>query len=186
MKKILAICGSARKSSVNLKIILAVAEMAKEKWLTEVFEGIDQLPHFNPDLDLTEPPEEVKVFRKKLKDADGLLICTPEYAMGLPGTLKNAIDWTVSSMEFSGKPVALITAALSGEKAHASLLDTLRVLEARLTAGTQMVVPFVKSKINPEGRITDEATRLEMQNLIEAFDRETDLYFLSAMNEKNE
>jgi NAD(P)H-dependent FMN reductase len=67
-----------------MHLILAVIEMAKKKWLTEIFEGIDLLPHFNPDLDTAAPPEEVAVFRKKLREADGLLICAPEYTMGIP------------------------------------------------------------------------------------------------------
>jgi len=89
--------------------------------------------------------------------------------MGVPGTLKNALDWTVSSMDFSKKPVALITASLSGEKAHRSLLETLLVIESRMTADTQLLIPFVKTKISPEGKITDEKTLAEVNKLITSF-----------------
>ncbi len=88
------------------------------------------MPHFNPDLDTEEPPGTVKDLRRRLKESDGVLICTPEYVFGVPGALKNAIDWAVSSGEFSDKPTALITASLGGEKAHESLFLTLQTVEA--------------------------------------------------------
>src|SRR5690348_2511875 len=99
-KKIIAICGSTRKTSSNLNLINAIIDLTRNKFEISIFEGLDNIPHFNPDLDNENPPESVKNFRKQLKGADGILICTPEYAMGVPGTLKNAIDWTVSSCEF--------------------------------------------------------------------------------------
>jgi chromate reductase, NAD(P)H dehydrogenase (quinone) len=154
-----------------MHLIQAVSEMAKEKWLTEIFEGIDLLPHFNPDLDTAVPPEKVAVFRKKLRGADGLLICTPEYAKGIPGTLKNAIDWTVSSMEFHSKPVALITAASSGHKAHSALIDTLNVIEAKLTPDTQLLISFIKTKVNTDGEIINKETLRQVSSLIGAFER---------------
>src|SRR6476659_8819143 len=132
VKKVLAICGSTRKTSSNLNLINAIADLTKEKFEIRIFGGLSDVPHFNPDLDNETPPDAVKIFRNQLKEVDGVLICTPEYAMGVPGTLKNAIDWTVSSCEFSHKPVALITASSDGQKAHASLLDTLRVIESQI------------------------------------------------------
>ena len=108
-------------------------------------------------------------FRQQLREAEGILICSPEYAMGLPGTLKNAIDWTVSSMEFSKKPVAVITASLSGEKAHASLVGTLLIIEAEMTAETQLLISFVKTKVSAEGKITDDETLSKIKKLIDSF-----------------
>jgi len=104
LKKVLAICGSTRKTSSNLNLIHAISDLTKEKFEIKVFEGLSDIPHFNPDLDNETPPEAVKNFRNQLKEVDGILICTPEYAMGVPGTLKNAIDWTVSSADFYNKP----------------------------------------------------------------------------------
>ncbi len=108
-------------------------------------------------------------FRKQLRAADGILICTPEYAIGVPGTLKNAIDWTVSSMEFSKKPVALITASLSGEKAHQSLLGTLLIIEAQMTADTELLISFIKTKVNADGKIIDTETLNSVNKLIKSF-----------------
>ena len=79
------------------------------------------LPHFNPDIDDEGLPLSVENFRPKIEEAAGALICTPEYVLSFPGKLKNALDCTVSTTVFSDKPVAIIAASTSGEKAHESL-----------------------------------------------------------------
>ena len=163
--KILAISGSTRKTSSNLNLIKAIAGLTADIFTITIFEGLSDLPHFNPDLDNENLPQQVAAFRRQLREADGILICTPEYAMGVPGTLKNAIDWTVSSMEFSKKPVALITASLSGKKAHNSLLGTLLIIEAKMTADTQLVISFVKTKVNEDAKITDYETLKNINQL---------------------
>src|SRR4030095_11309838 len=104
--------------STNLNLIKAIIDLSADQLDIKIFEGLSDIPHFNPDRDTDDPPKKVADFRRQLKEADGILICTPEYAMGVPGTLKNAIDWTVSSCEFSHKPVALITASSAGPKGH--------------------------------------------------------------------
>jgi len=168
-KKVLAISGSTRAKSTNLNYIQAISDLAADLFYVEVFHGLLNIPAFNPDDDVDNPPPVIKEFRDQLRNADGVLICTPEYAMGVPGSLKNAIDWTVSSMEFSQKPVALITASLSGLKGHAALLETLYVIESRITASTGLVISFAKTKISHDCKITDEATLTEVKKLIEAF-----------------
>ncbi len=172
--KILALCGSTRKNSTNLNLIKAIADLTKDKFEIGLFDGLTEIPHFNPDLDTDNPPRQVVDFRKQLKEADGILICTPEYAMGVPGTLKNAIDWTVSSMEFSHKPTALITASSQGEKAHASLLETLKVIEADITNETQLLISFVKTKVSQDGKITNSITLSEVNLLLNAFEKMLD------------
>jgi chromate reductase, NAD(P)H dehydrogenase (quinone) len=168
-KTVLAISGSTRTHSTNLNLIKAIEDLAKDVFSVTVFDGLMGIPSFNPDDDNENPPAAIISFRKQLKEADGILICTPEYAMGVPGTLKNAIDWTVSSMEFSNKPVALITASLAGQKGHAALLETLKVIEARMTGATQLLIPFVKTKVSADCKITDTSALLEVQQLIAAF-----------------
>lgn len=166
--KIFAISGSTRKASSNLNLIKAIADLTSELFTITIFDGLSNLPHFNPDLDNESVPQKVIDFRTQLREADGVLICTPEYAIGVPGTLKNAIDWTVSSMEFSQKPVALITASLSGEKAHDSLLGTLLIIEARMTSDTQLLIPFIKTKVTDEGKIIDNDTLISVNKLIKS------------------
>jgi NAD(P)H-dependent FMN reductase len=119
------------------------------------------LPHFSPDLDVADAPPSVASFRHQLQDADGILICTPEYAYGMPGVLKNGLDWTVSSGEFVHKPVLTMSAspfAMGGEKAHASLLLTLSALSAHVIEGEMLTIPFIRKKLDAHGNLIDLAT----------------------------
>jgi chromate reductase len=166
-KKILAISGSTRHNSSNLNLINAIIELYYDELDMQIFNGLSEIPHFNPDLDIENPPIAVSDFRRRLNQSDGVLICTPEYAMGVPGTLKNAIDWTVSSMEFSHKPVALITASSAGQKAHLSLLETLKVIEADIPPSSQLLISFVKTKL-ANNKITDKATLQHVKNVIDS------------------
>lgn len=165
--KIAAICGSTKKNSLNLSLIKAIAELAHEEFEFKIVSNIDQIPHFNPDLDSESPPDAVSTFRAQLKEADAILICTPEYAMGVPGTLKNAIDWTVSSCEFSHKATALITASSQGQKGHAALLETLKIIEANIPEETRLLISFVKTKISPEGFIKDDETKNQVLSVMQ-------------------
>ncbi|PTS94067.1 flavoprotein, partial [Pedobacter sp. HMWF019] len=155
-KNIVAICGSTRKNSSNLNLIRFIAQQYAEIFNFIIFEGLADLPHFNPELDNESGPKTVNDFRSLIKAADAVLICTPEYAVGVPGSLKNAIDWTVSSMEFSRKPVLLITASTSGHYAHQSLLGTLLIIESRITEESQFVISSIGTKINVQAQVTDQ------------------------------
>lgn len=169
-KKILAILGSTRAASSNLNLVKAIQALTKDVFEITIYDGIGQLPQFNPDIDNVENvPASVTAFRSQIKEADGVLISTPEYAMGVPGALKNAIDWTVSSCEFSHKPVALITASTSGLKAHDALLATLQVIEAKMNNETALVISFIKTKVNEEYVITDAHTLQQVNDLLKAF-----------------
>ncbi len=169
-KNILAISGSTRLHSTNLNVIHAFVGLTKDIFNVEVFVGISDLPHFNPDLDNDTVSNHVSDFRELIRNADGVLICTPEYAMGVPGTLKNAIDWTVSSSEFNKKPTALITASTMGQRGHDSLLETLKIIDATISNETQLLISLAKTKITSENKIINEETFIEMQQLISAFD----------------
>jgi len=169
MNKILAISGSTREQSSNLNVIKAIEKLGAGRLDITVYSGLTALPHFNPDKDTEDVAVEVAAFRQQLKAADGVLICTPEYARGLPGTLKNALDWTVSSASFSGKPVVAITAGTMGQDAHASLLGTLKMIEAIVPDSLQLLLPYARTKINAAYEITDAPTLLSIQQLIDAF-----------------
>ena len=86
--------------------------------------------------------------------------------MGLPGSLKNALDWTVSSSSFSKKPVLALVASSQGEKANQSLIDILNVIEAKVHS---LLIPFAKTKINLEGKITDSQTSSQLKTRLEQF-----------------
>ncbi|MBW8881151.1 MAG: NAD(P)H-dependent oxidoreductase [Asticcacaulis sp.] len=151
--KLVALNGSLRKGSLNAALIEAVRRMD----LFDVQTVDTVLPPFTPDL-VDDAPPEVLAFRAALNDADAVLIATPEYAMGTPGVLKNAIDWTVGSCEFAHKPTALITCTSSGEIAHPALLEVLRVLEARMTDQPALLLNHNRAKIRADSTfVTPEA-----------------------------
>lgn len=168
-KNILAISGSTRLHSSNLNLIRAIEKLYAGKISIKIYDGLLNLPQFNPDTDTDNPPAQVTDLRKQIREARGILICTPEYAMGIPGSLKNLLDWTVSSSDFSGKPVVAITASLSGQKAHLSLMDTLQVIEASISESTQLLISFIKTKVNDQQQITDENTLNNVKRTMDAF-----------------
>ena len=169
MKKVLAIPGSVRASSSNILLLRAIAEMMAATLDVVIFDGLAGLPHFDPGI--ASEPATVAAFRGLLRAADGVIICTPEYAHGVPGSLKNAIDWTVASCEFSGKPTVLITASTDGRFGHAALLETLRVIEARDVDRLSLLIPFVRAKIDSVSGVVEPSTREEVRALMEVFVR---------------
>ena len=168
-KKILAICGSTRANSANLQLIRFVEQISADHLQFEIYNDLDKLPHFNPDLDKDVAPAIVEEFRNKIKNADGVLICTPEYVFSLPGSLKNAIEWCVSTTLFSEKPVALITASAHGAKAHESLQLIMRTIYAQLREDTQLLIQGAKGKLNANGEVADDTTARQLKNLISTF-----------------
>jgi chromate reductase len=130
--KILAICGSLRARSSNLSLLHATESLTRDSCEFTYFEGLGELPHFNPDLDVDGVPAPVAQLRASIRYADGIVICTPEYAHGLPGSLKNAIDWTVSSGEWMEKPVLILNASLMSHFAHDSLVEILTTIMAKV------------------------------------------------------
>ncbi len=169
--RILALSGSLRARSSNTALLRAAAALAPADIEISFYTGLADLPQFSPDLDTESVPPSVQELRAQLQAADGVLICTPEYAYGMPGSLKNALDWTVSSGEFYGKPTAVISASPSaggGEKAMASLLLTLSALAAVVAAGATLTVPFVGKKLDANGEVTDPETKQALRTLLDA------------------
>lgn len=123
--RILAISGSLRAMSSNSALLRTAAAVAPPGVEITQYEGLARLPHFNPDDDLGDPPEPVLELRAQVGAADALLFCVPEYAHGMPGSLKNALDWLVSSIELPGKHVALLNASPMATHAQAALRETL-------------------------------------------------------------
>ena len=168
-KKILAICGSTRTESVNLHILQRIAEIYEQEMDISIFTAIDQLPHFNPDLDTDTPPQTVIDFRKKIAASDGILICTPEYVFSLPGSFKNAIEWLVSTTLLTDKPAALITASSSGQKAHEALNLVMRTVGVKLTEKSSLLISAPKTKLTADGQISDDNTREQICELMDSF-----------------
>lgn len=172
----LAISGSTRRNSTNHSLLKAIAALSAESLNMVIYDKIANLPHFNPDDNEDNIAVEVADFRRQLTHADGVIICTPEYGHGVPGTLKNAIDWTISTSEFSHKPTMLITASTDGTFGHKSLLETLKVIEAENIENLQLLIQFARTKISSDNKISDAKTLNDVKALIAAFIR--------AMNDK--
>lgn len=161
--RILAISGSLRPTSSNHFVVKEIAQMTPAGIEFVIYDGLGNIPPFN---DSNDAPAAVADLRQQLAAADGVLICTPEYAFGVPGVLKNAIDWTVSSGEFDNKPVAVVAAATGGDKALASLLLTFKALSANIADGATLLISFVRSKLDEQGRIKDQATKQALQSVL--------------------
>jgi NAD(P)H-dependent FMN reductase len=161
---ILAISGSLRPNSSNDAVIDLAMQLMKDEANFVRYEGLGRLPHFD---DNKEPAQEVLDLRAQISNADGVFICSPEYAFGVPGSLKNALDWTVSSGELVYKPLALITAATGGDKAHAALLHTFAALSCRIPENGKLLVPFIRSKMTG-AEITDPDTIEAIKNTLTA------------------
>lgn len=167
-KTIFAISGSLRAGSSNHHILLALGKLMPANINYTIYSNMSEIPAFDPGLDNDTPPAAVTEFRKQLVEAYGIIICKPEYAFGVPGALKNALDWTVSSGSFVGKPTALITASTGGENAHEALIKILGAIDADLSKEATLLISFIRSKMDGEGNIKDGETAGKLKRVFEA------------------
>jgi NAD(P)H-dependent FMN reductase len=132
MKKLLTLCGSVRADSLNRRILTTAIGLLAPDATGQAFERLAALPAFDPAWDLG-PPDVVAEFRALVRSADAVLISSPEYAHGIPGSLKNALDWLVGSGELVGKPVGiLLVSASNGAFARQALVEVLHAMSARV------------------------------------------------------
>jgi len=135
--RILAVSGSLQKKSGNAVLIERARALAPAGVDVVAFDGVRDLPHFDPDLD-GQPQPAVEAWRRALSESDAVLIASPEYGHSLPGALKNAIDWVIGTGELESKVVA-ITAAVPiadrGRRGLAALAGTLRAVSATIVGG---------------------------------------------------
>jgi NAD(P)H-dependent FMN reductase len=136
--RILGVSGSLQRRSKNLALLIIASRVAPSGAELLLFDGLRDLPHFNPDMEADEVPVSVRRWRQALADSDAVLIASPEYGFSLPGALKNAIDWVIESGELEGKIVA-ITAAVPGpergRRGLQALRDTLSAVRASIVGG---------------------------------------------------
>ena len=136
--KILGICGSLQAKSANLALLHVAAASTPRDIEFIVFDGLRDLPLFNPDVEATGAPDSVLRWRRALAESDAVLIASPEYGFSLPGALKNGIDWVIGSGELEGK-VAAITAAVPtserGRRGLQALRDSLFAVRAVIVGG---------------------------------------------------
>lgn len=160
--RILAVSGSLRAKSINTAVLLATQSLAPADVTFTLWGGLGDLPHFNPDLDTATPPVAVVAWREAVTAADVLLLCTPEYAHGVPGVLKNALDWLVSYEPFLNQPVAIINARPGATVALASLRETLSVMNARLLDDASVTLPLTSNALDADALLRLPAVRTQL------------------------
>ena len=149
------ICGSLRAKSSNAALLDAVSLLAPTGVVVERYEDLATLPAFNPDDDVQPAPAAVSALREKVAGADALVISSPEYAHGVPGALKNALDWLVSGVEIYQKPVALLNPSPGSRFAHPQLIETLRTMSAAVVDDACITVPIAGRRLDAQAIAAD-------------------------------
>ena len=171
--RVLGIAGSLRAGSYNRMLLRAAAELAPEG-MEIVTAEIGELPLFNEDVEAAGVPPAVETLRTAIRETDALLIATPEYNHGVPGVLKNAIDWASRPPRHSvlaGKPTALFGASpgMTGTaRSQTQLRNSFVFTDTPVLPQPEVLVARAHEKFDAEGRLTDEPTRAFVRRLLEA------------------
>lgn len=158
MKNILLISGSLRKVSANTLLLNAMAAHARKlNTVVHFYDELALLPAFNPEEEFIIQNESVKKFKKMILASSAIIISSPEYAHGVPGALKNALDWMVGSGELMNKPTGIITVAGSGGNfAHQQLLEICKTMSAQVIDGGHHFTQTVK-----DGNVSDSISLVD-------------------------
>jgi len=169
---VLMISGSLRSASTNTAALLTLRSLAREGLTATLYDGLADLPHFNPDDDVTPLHPAVAHLRARIRSADALLFSTPEYAGALPGSFKNLLDWTIGDDapgSIYEKPVAWIEVSpRPASGAHDSLRRVLGFAGSRIVETACRRIPLVKAMIGPDGLVTDPDARRQLADALEA------------------
>lgn len=166
--RILAVSGSLRKASYNSALIRAMAQLAPSHIHVDVFEHMADVPLFNPDIDVHTQPV-VMSLKTALKHADGLLIASPEYAHGISGVLKNALDWLVDGEEFVNMNVALINASPRASHAQAALREVITTMSGRIIESASIALPLLGSELTTQGMIEHPSISQDIRTCLHNF-----------------
>jgi chromate reductase len=168
--RLLAISGSLRRASSNTAALEALAKLAPEGVKVLVYRDLATVPPFNPDDDVEDlpKPEPVERLRALVGASDALIIAAPEYAHGVPGVLKNALDWLVASENFAGKPVALINASPRAFHAQASLRETLATMAARVMPEAFAAISLNGKTVTADEVLADPASARRLKESLDA------------------
>ena len=170
--RLLAISGSLRAVSTNTALLKAAMQLAPPQVRIELYDGPAVLPHFNPDDDVEPLPPAVVAWRAKVAAADGLLISSPEYARGIPGSLKNALDWLVSGPEHPGKPVAFFHASERGVASQAALRLVLETMGTRIIDSACITINLLGTEKDAATVVANPDYAAKIIGALNAFARE--------------
>jgi len=163
--KILAISGSLRAASLNSALLRAIARLAPPDMSVQLFADLGHLPLFNPDIEMTDQPVVAR-FREQLLAADAVLIASPEYAHGITGAMKNALDWMVGSEAFVNKPVALLNASPRAVHAQASLKEIITMMSARIVEEASITVPILGANLDEKGIVAHPVISVALRQML--------------------
>lgn len=169
MIRLLAISGSLRAVSTNTTLLKAAMRLTPPGAEIVLYDGMAALPHFNPDLDADPLPKVVMAWREEIARADGLLISSPEYARGIPGSLKNALDWLVSGPEHPGKPVAFFHASERGVASQAALRLVVETMGMRIVDDAIITVPLLGKQTDEKAVAADPAMAAKIGAALAAY-----------------
>ncbi len=172
-KSVLAIAGSLRGGSLNLRLVESAADCAPPGIEVRVYRGLAELPPLNQDLEAAAfAAGPVRALCDQVAAADGLLIATAEYNHSVPGVLKNAIDWLsrpLSGGVLEGKPVAVVGASAGrwgARLAQAALRQVLFATESLVLPGPALYLAEADKAFDADGRLTDEAARRALRQIL--------------------
>ncbi len=171
--RIVALCGSLRRGSVNAAVLETARLIAPSGMTVTLYDGMRELPAFDPDDDCEPLAPSVAVLRRSIVEAAALLVCTPEYAGALPGAFKNLLDWTVGAPDMDGMPVAWINASgtaapTGGADAHDSLRKVLGYLNAAIVEDACVRVPVRRGMLGDDGTVDDPDARAALAHALDA------------------
>ena len=163
----LAISGSLRAASINSAFCRAAARLAPTSHQVTVFTDLGGLPLFNPDFE-ANLPHSVQRFRAAVAAADALIIASPEYAHGVSGAMKNALDWLVSFEGVVSKPIALVNTSPRARHAHETLREILQTMSTDIVAQASVAIPLLGSCITEEAMVNSPQVRQAIQGCLGA------------------
>jgi len=169
---VLLISGSTRGGSTNTAVLRTAEVLAPYDMIADLYDGLTDLPAFNPDHDHEPLHLAVADLRRRIATADAVLFCTPEYAGALPGSFKNLLDWTVGGGEIYGKPVAWINvssvaAPTGGADAHASLAKVLGYVGAQVVEEACFRMPMTRAAVGPDGLVSEPQLREQVAQVLQ-------------------
>lgn len=172
--RILLISGSLRGGSTSTGLLRTACAVAPAGVEAVLYEGMAELPHFNPDDDAEGAPAHpaVAALRAAIHAADALLVSTPEYAGALPGSFKNLLEWTVGDASTYRKPIAWVNVSArgpsGGANAHASLRLVLGYVHAQIVEDACAHIPVAHGAVGEDGLIADAEIRSRVAAVLAA------------------
>jgi chromate reductase len=173
--RVVGIAGSLREGSFNKGLLRAAVEVAPAEMKITTFNRLGDIPPYNDDVMAKGDPEPVAAFKAAIREAEAMLIATPEYNYGIPGVLKNAIDWASrpsGNSVLNRKPAALMgcSQGLGGTiRAQHALRQSFVFTETYVMLQPEIKIPSVAKMFDPSGRLTDENTRQHIQKFLVSF-----------------